>query len=342
MNSGPSFDRRRFLGGAAALAGGGLAGCLSRGATRTRPMDVTEWPPDPLEGSLTFWTWHNYWADWAEASFKYRYDLESTSRNVYGVPSEWYQKLSTSDHGIDVLHTTTRPIERALSDDLLEPLPAQLMPAWEEVSARFDIDRFRRDGEVYAVPQTRTLFPLQYNHREFEEAPGTWGALWDEAYAGQIVMKDDALISGQIAALYTGQDPANPDDFADIEAALEQQRPLVHTYWSNRYDARRLFERETVLLGLLTQTAACLCAEDKAPIRWTVPEEGTMSTHSAFGIPRGAPHPRTALKFVDWGLKRKVSSTETWDDDWDLHYASRLPADVADRYEEVWSAVRAE
>jgi spermidine/putrescine transport system substrate-binding protein len=227
-----------------------------------------------------------------------------------------------------------------LADDLLEPLPARIMPAWEEVTGRFDLDRYRRDSDIYALPQTRTLFPLQYNLNEFDEAPGSWGILWDDAYDGQIVMKDDAVVSCQIAALYTGQDPTNPVDFEDIKSALQQQRPLVHSYWSSRYDARRLFEAETVLIGPLTQAATCLCAEDKAPIRWTVPAEGTMSTHSAFVIPTGAPNPRTAVRFVDWGLRRKITTTETWSDDWDLHYASRLSTDVADRYEDIWSEIR--
>lgn len=336
------FGRRQFLTGAAAVASAAVAGCQTVLADRTRPSDVTEWPPEPLEGSLTFWTWHNYWADWAEASFKYSHDLNSTSRNVYGVPSEWLEEVRRRDHATDVVHSTTRPVERALAADLLEPLPARLMPAWEEVTGRFDLARYQRDGDVYALPQTWTLFPLQYNLNEFDDAPKSWDVLWDDAYADRIVMKDDAVVSCQIAALYTGQDPANPSDFDDIRAALQQQRPLVHRYWSNRYNARRLFERERVLLGPLTQAATCLCAEDKAPIRWTVPTEGTMSTHSVFVIPRGAPNPKTALRFIDWGLRRKITTTDSWDDDWDLHFSSRLSEAVADRYDAIWSDVRAE
>ena len=111
-----------------------------------------------------------------------------------------------------------------MENDLLEPLPVENMPAWENIpqSYKDDVDEYFSDddGNIYCVPEATVVAPaLGYNTEYFDEPPSSWEILWNEDLEGQVTVWDRSYIAGSIAAKVAGQDWRDPDDFDELVAA---------------------------------------------------------------------------------------------------------------------------
>lgn len=250
-----------------------------------------------------------------------------------------------------------------------------------DIAKEYIRDYAERDGEVYAMPQTLTQYPtLTYNEEYFSSPPDSWDVLWDEELADQVFMWDDSAISCYIAAFYTGQDPLDPDDYEEIEEVLEQQEPLNVTYWSDFNQARGMFVNEDVVAGpLLDGQTYTARFDDEAPIDFTVPQEGSFVAMDDLLIPTDCPSPRASLLFLDWmcrpenikhmlfesGYRPPVEGSELdeiyaseletgevtqaeldfmkWDDRYEdrLEPLQPIDEDVQERYDEIWTSVKA-
>ena len=364
-----SVSRRRLLAGAAAAGVVGVAGCAggsSDGSGDRVPMDVTEWPPEDFSSSLNVWNWYDDWASWAAGAFGDAYDVE-VSTSGYSAPNQWYSQLQAGNDEIDNIAAQTNWVERSIENDFLHELPVDVMPAWDNITDRIkQASSYQQDGATYAVPESLVLYPLTYNDEYFDSAPDSWGVLWDDEHEGNLCMWDNATVSCQIAALYTGQDPIEPDDYDDIEESLIQQKPLLQTYWGDYQQGMSLFVNEDVVAGPLTmgRTYTARFGEG-APVHYTAPQEGAMYTSDLFVIPKGAPNPIASLQFTNWAsetenaaqlfetmgyqpavdisaeLSEEDAEFTNWPDDWNLVFSETLSDSVRSRYDEIWTAVKA-
>ena len=364
-----SVSRRRLLAGAAAPGVArvpGSTGGSSDGSDDRVPMDVTEWPPEEFSSSLNVWNWYDDWASWAAGTFGDAYDVE-VSTSGYSAPNQWYSQLQAGNDEIDNIAAQTNWVERSIENDFLHELPVDVMPAWENITDRIKAaSSYQQDGATYAVPESLVLYPLTYNDEYFDSAPDSWGVLWDDEHEGNLCMWDNATVSCQIAALYTGQDPIEPDDYDDIEESLIQQKPLLQTYWGDYQQGMSLFVNEDVVAGPLTmgRTYTARFGEG-APVHYTAPQEGAMYTSDLFVIPKGAPNPIASLQFTNWAsetenaaqlfetmgyqpavdisaeLSEEDAEFTNWPDDWNLVFSETLSDSVRSRYDEIWTAVKA-
>ncbi|MEF8894476.1 ABC transporter substrate-binding protein [Halodesulfurarchaeum sp.] len=367
-----NLSRRKVLQttGISLAAATGLAGCSggSDDGGEATPMDIEEWPPTDYSNQLNLWNWYDDWAEWAMDAFPEEYDGVSVSNSGYSSAEQWYSQLEAGNEEIDNIAATTNWVDRSIENDYLHELPVDSMPNWEHVLDRVkEVSSYRQDGSIYAVPESLVLYPLTYNTDEFgEDGPDSWGVLWDEEYEGRITMWDHSTVSCQIAAMYTGQDPIEPDDYEEIREVLTNQKPLVRTYWGDYQQGMSLFVNEDVVAGPLTmgRTYSARFQED-APVHYTAPEEGALFTSDLFVVPKGAPNPITATLFTNWatdpanayqlfdtmGYKPSVDISDSlsdrdaeftkWPDSWNLQFQETLTDDVRGRYDEIWTEVKA-
>lgn len=336
--------RRRSILRATGLTMGGvgpLSGCLRRvDAGRGDPFDITSWPPRGRGDALRVWTWHHFWASWARPMFEREYGLRDSSGTVYGADVEWMAKLRAGEGSIDVLHTTTNGAIHAIDEGWLGPLPTEVMPAWGNPENRGKVPAYRRNGAVYAITQAPMIYPLAYTPRLRHDPPESWRALWDDRFAGEVMMPNDGVLAGQIGALYTGQAPTDPGDLTAVEEALARQQPLVGGYWEDLATIWQRFYNGAATLAPIVHSRLCLCAQDGAPFAWTVPREGAVWTESVFVVPAAADNPRNGVLFADWAAEKKVQGEVSWDPDWSLHRAHTVPPRVRKAYAEIWDRVR--
>lgn len=303
-------NRRNILQTTAATGALALAGCLGGSGNGNgngnggggAPTDVSI-PVEDSEDTINIWNWYTGWTDWAIPEFENEFDI-SVNHAAYSNPSEWYSELEAGNDEIDSVSATSGWVDRAMNNDYLHPLPVDQMEGWEALNdlARSDAEEYyQADGEIYAIPETQVAHCLTYSTDYFDEDPGSWEILWESDLEGRVSMQDWSEVACRAAALYTGQDPNDPDDFDEIEEALVQQKDLNNTYWQDHSNVVSMFDNDQVVAALWTDGRTFDTRFNRdIPVQMSNPEEGFTYTYDTFAIPTGAPHPRAAVAWTNW------------------------------------------
>lgn len=317
-------SRRNVLKGAGAAGLAGMAGCIGGedDGEYVRPVEIEEWPPDDYEDELVAWNWYAEWNEWGAPAFAEEYDLDSYATEAYSTPTDWFTQLESNpeNHGIDHIGAFTEWVDRA--QDRLEPIPIDEMPNVEIADQYLDIHRemFWSDdgvGGVYGCPHSVVISPIvMYNTERIEDPPESYEILWDDEYADEIsMMAHHGGFLCDVGALYTGQDPNDPDDFEEIQEVLEQQRDLVFNYADEHETQMNLVGTGDAALGTHTDGRAfrAIYHHDQ-PVDWFIPEEGATWGTDVVLIPEHAPNPRTSALYLDFlfsdeGIERFVDTT---------------------------------
>jgi spermidine/putrescine transport system substrate-binding protein len=313
-----STTRRRMLklSGVALASTAGCVGGGGGGGGDFEPMDLTanefQNPSEvDYESQFNLWDWYTGTAAWATEQLPNAFEnLNTVNNSGYSSASEWYGRLESGNHQMDIVGGKTEFTRNAIDNDYLAPLPVSEMPNWEHVTddAKDFFNEYLSDdeGNIYAVPQTQGMGPtIGYNSDVFDEPPTSWDVLWDDEYEGRITMPNTALEVGMVGALYTGQDPFDPDDFDDIREALVQQKPLNSTYWEEFSGAERMFTNKSVDLGACTRGLLydARFSNDAPHIEYTVPEEGAFVFSNHYIVPSDAPHPKISTLYANWMME---------------------------------------
>ena len=309
------FRRRDIIkyGSAAGIAS--LAGCAGDDSNGDadeyiRPVEIEEWPPDDYSSEINSWNWYVGWNEWGVEQFADEYDIDSINTEAYGSPTAWFTQLEADPegHGIDAIGSFTEWVERANDEDMLEPIPVDIMPNVEVAdqymsTMREDYSSDEGVGGVYGLPHSVVISPVVlYNTDNVQNPPETYDVLWDEEYAGEISMfANQPTMLCEVGALYTGQDPNDPDDFEEIQEVLEQQRDLVFNYADDHETQQNIVASGEATFGTHTDGRAFRAIyDDGENIDWFIPEEGCTFGTDALTIPKNAPNPVTAVLYFNF------------------------------------------
>jgi len=372
-------NRRQLLATSASALAVGVAGCSGGGGGGSGDLtieSIEEWPPSDYEDSINVWNWYTRWRDEVLEEFTDEYSgIENTTVDAYNQPGQFYSQVQGS-HSIDNIGSTGEFSEKMMDEDLISPLPTDLMPAWDKVSDRYKSiteETYSKNGDVYALPTTALIIPcLQYNEDYFDSPPNSFDIFWNEEFADQIAMWDRDYILMQIAALYTGQDPHDPDDMDEIQEVLIQQKDLNRTYYQDHDTVQQLFASEDVVVGATPHSSATQTrAELNDSITYTVPKEGTLVSVDQLVVPSEAPNPVAGAMFTDFGLSdasaklyweqayspvttdnafdlideyeddEDIAETARFEDDWDLIVREPLSDEVREKVSDMYTEVQA-
>ncbi|GAA1317866.1 hypothetical protein GCM10009647_048030 [Streptomyces sanglieri] len=304
--------RREIIKAAGGIGLAGLAGCLGGGdnGDYVRPVEIEEWPPESHNSELNTWNWYAEWNEWGTEEFAEERGLNNYATETYAAPGDWFTNLQSNpeNHGIDQIGAFTEWQYRALQEDLLEPIPIEMMRNVEipEQYLEAHRDQFWSDdgaGGLYGVPHSVVISPIvMYNTNEIQNPPESIEILWDEEYADEISMiAHQPAILCEAGALYTGQNPNDPDDFEEIREVLEQQRDLVFTYADDHQTQMQLVMSGDASLGSHMDGRAFRAMYNHGgDVDWFIPEEGATWGTDTIIIPKNAPNPVTSTMYLDF------------------------------------------
>ncbi|XVH33119.1 ABC transporter substrate-binding protein (plasmid) [Haloferacaceae archaeon DSL9] len=378
---------RRTLLKAAGAAGSvsAFAGCIGGDdgeSENINLMDIEEIPTDEYENELNVWNWYVQWVEWGTEQFEQEYpDIETTTQG-YSQPTQWFSQLQSGSHDIDHIGTTPEWTKRAADAGFLAEIPYDRIPNWETLDDRFTepiLEHLSGDnGGVYAIPHSMSVFPsLVYNNEYFDEPPNSWDILWDDEFENEMaIMAHYSAAPVQLGALYTGQDPNDPEDYDEIREVLINQKELLTTYGTEHESHMQAFINEEIILGTHTSGRINIArhSHDADHISWTVPEEGSVFGIDLLIIPDDAPNPRSTMNFLNFMLsedsfrefvsimnyKPPINDLEgvlsqddrisdellddiNWGDELfeNVVFSRPLTDEVQERFDEVWTEVQA-
>ena len=121
-----------------------------------------------------------------------------------------------------------------------------------------------------------------YNTTMVDEAPTCWADLWDEQYAGNILMFNNSRDAYAIAAFKSGHsiNPATPEEVDEVVEELKAQKPLVQAYVMDEIFDKMIGGEAAI--GVYYSGDAITMIDDNPDLAWVFPEEGSVLSWTAW------------------------------------------------------------
>lgn len=237
-----------------------------------------------------------------ETGIQVVYDMFETNEELYPV-------IEAGGVRYDAICPSDYMVEKMIENRLLRPIDYSQVPNKTEIgedywklSAEFD------PGNVYAVPYTFGTVGIIYNEDMLDELgvpyPTKWADLWNPKLKGEILMQDSVRDTFMVALKKDGLS-MNTTDPSELDQAMNDlidQKPLVQAYVIDQVRDKMIGGEAAV--GVI-YSGEMLYIEDETAdsgmrIGYSVPEEGTNLWTDCWAIPKNAPHPENAEKWINF------------------------------------------
>ena len=166
------------------------------------------------------------------AAFEEKYPNIRVQYATYESNEVMYSKLKNGGITVDVIIPSDYMIARMIDEDMLLELDFENIPNFQYIDEDFRNNDFDPENK-YSVPYTWGTVGILYNTAYVDEADVTgWELLWNEKYAGKILMIDNSRDAFGIAQYLLGYS-VNTTDPAELQACAEklaEQKPVVQQY----------------------------------------------------------------------------------------------------------------
>ena len=187
---------------------------------------------------LNVYNWGQYISDGTDgtldviAAFEEAYPHIDVQYSTYESNETMYAKLSGGGITVDVIIPSEYMIARLINEGMLMELDFSNIPNYQYVDESFKNTACDPENK-YSVPYTWGTVGILYNSKYVDEADVTgWELMWNEKYAGKILMFGNSRDAFGIAQYMLGYsvNTTDKDELQECAAKLAEQKPLLQGY----------------------------------------------------------------------------------------------------------------
>jgi len=310
--------RRGFLRVAALLGAAGAAGYAGGTVAGLRRDDGSPAPApaaQPLtanrrnERLLNIYNWSDYIDDRTIPVFQAHSNLR-VNYDVYSSNEDLLAKLKAGPTDYDIVVPTSWFIPTYRQLGLIEPLHQELIPNLTNLDKEF-VETDYDPGNRYSVPWQWGTVGIGYNRRR---VPGgtvdSWASVFEPAAAarGRVSLLREVTDLIGTALIYLGKSPnsSKDADLAEVVRLVQAAKPKLKKFTTDTY-IDELAAGETWLAQ--GWSGDVFQSQDQNPdVSYAIPKEGSLRFVDVMCIPKGAPHPGNAARFINYVLNPTVQA----------------------------------
>ncbi len=266
-----------------------------------------------LQGTtINVYNWGEYIADGSEGSMDVVAEFErltgaTVNYTNYESNENMYSKLVSGGVSYDVIVPSDYMIERLIDEDLLLEIDWDNVPNISLIADEYQNLYFDPE-QKYSVCYNVGTTVLIYNTTLVDEEPTSWSVLWDEQYAGQVLMFNNSRDAFAIAQALLGQDfnTSNESDWYDAAELLAEQRDAVSPVYVMD-EVFNLMESGEYAFATYYAGDYVLMCENNPDLAYVFPEEGVNLFYDAFCIPTCAQNKAGAEAFINFMHEPQVA-----------------------------------
>ncbi len=315
-------------------------------------------PLSAQERTIRIFTFEGYTDDEWVKEFEEANDA-TVNVTYTGSVDEMFAKMKGSEGAdYDLISIDTSLFGRYIEQDLLTPYDMSKIPNTANLLPAFqDVAEVQHDGDAYGIPITWGSLGLIYDVDEVDPAPTSWEALWDEQYAGRIIVLDDTNNNIVNTAIILGfEDPFNLDDeqMAAVKEKLIEQKKVLLSYFAGFEEGNNVWDSgDAVLMFSMGEFQAVDLKERGYNVEYIIPDEGGVGWLDTWAMSKGVQNAELAHAWVNFFLEKSVGERvsakygygNTTSESEGLDYADRLtwlrPAEDFNKRTEIWNEVKA-
>jgi spermidine/putrescine transport system substrate-binding protein len=260
------------------------------------------------EPKLNLYNWDTYIGETTLADFQKASGI-NVNMSLFATNDELFAKLRAGNPGFDVIVPGSEFVERMIQADLLEPLDHAKIPNIKNVAPEFITDAPYDPGRKFSMPYTWLVIGVGYRKSKVKEVPDSWKYLFNsDEYKGRIAVMSDASELFRNAFKYFGEsvNSTSPELIKKVEEMLIKQKPNIKSFHEDNGQDLLASGEVDVVMEYNGDIAQVMAEDDD--LSFVVPKEGAMKQSDTLAIPKGAPHPENALKFINFILDAKVGA----------------------------------
>lgn len=203
----------------------------------------------------------------------------------------------------DVILTSGPELGELVEADLLLPLDDSQLNNRKNISESFTGLSYDPEDK-YTVTAFWETLGLLWNTRLVSEQQTSWSSLWDENYAGQILMPSNQRDALAVALLASGKNPNayKEKTLNDALDKLEEQKSLVADYVDR--DAFILMENGRAALYPCYSGDALNMMSENADLAFLIPSEGTCRITFGYAVAADSMYSEEAMSFINYMCSR--------------------------------------
>ena len=279
--------------------------------------------------TLNVYNWGQYIADGSDdsleviAEFEKRYPHIKVNYSTYDSNEIMYSKLSNGGITVDVIIPSDYMIARLIEEDMLLEINYDNIPNYRYIDESFKNTAYDPENK-YSVPYTWGTVGLLYNTKYVDEADVTgWELLWNEKYAGKILMFGNSRDAFGIAQYLLGYD-VNTTDKAQLQECadlLKAQKPILQQYVMDEIFAT--MQNEEAWIAPYYAGDCLVMMEENENLAFYLPEnQGFNLFIDAMCIPTCAKEKEAAELFINFLCDPEIAGANM---DW-ICYSTPLSA----------------
>ncbi|MGW3205587.1 polyamine ABC transporter substrate-binding protein [Streptomyces sp. NPDC001135] len=301
----PPPTRRAVLrAGACGLLGAAAGGC---GFMPARMPDAKQLAPVParVDGDLVYFNWADYVDPAVFKGFEKEYGVRVVQSNFDSMEG-MVAKLNAGNR-YDVIFPSAKWAQRLAHAGRLRRIDHSQLPHAHAIFGTYTYfaDPWYDPGSRHTVPFTAYKTGIGWRRDRIGELAGSWRDLWSDKARGKVFLLDDRDEVLGMGALELGLNVStgDPGDLDRITSLLSALRPRLRGFSSDSYN--NLLNGNAVITQAWSGDMAAMLnqAKDPSVFGFAAPKEGTPINSDCYAIPWNAPHPGTAMLFIDYMLR---------------------------------------
>ena len=265
--------------------------------------------------TLNVYNWGQYIADGSDdsmdiiAEFEARYPHIKVNYQTYDSNETMYSKLVNGGITVDVIIPSDYMIARMRQEGMLLELDFDNIPNYQYIDETFKNTSYDPENQ-YSVPYTWGTVGIIYNSKYVDEADVTgWELMWNEKYAGKILMFDNSRDAFGITQYMLGYD-VNTTDKNELQHCadkLAEQKPVLQQYVMDQIFAT--MQNEEAWIAAYYAGDYLTMAEENPDLKFFLPEhQGFNLFIDAMCIPSCAQEKEAAETFINFLCDPEISA----------------------------------
>lgn len=244
------------------------------------------------------------WGEYIDKDLLTKFEEETGIRVTYSqfnTNEDMFVKLKNGTSSYDVVVPSDYMIEKMKNEGMLRPINWANVPNVQYVDEEF-LNQSYDPLQEYSAPYFWGTLGIVYNRELVKEPVDSWSILWEEAYAGDIIMLDSSRDSIGIALKLLGysMNSRNDEELKQAEELLIRQHPLVYAYLVDQ--TRDIMKNAEAAMAVMFSGDAVDVLSENEELDYAVPKEGSNLWFDAMVIPVTAANPTNAEIFINFML----------------------------------------
>ena len=219
-----------------------------------------------------------------------------------------YSLLQTGGADFDVIVPSDYMIGRLIDEGMLAELDYSALPNYDLIDPQYKSLSFDPENK-YTVPYSWGTVGIIYNTKMVDEPITSWGAMFDEKYAGQVLMINNSRDALAAALLYLGYS-INTTDESQLEEAFALLKQAKDSGVYQAFVMDEVFQKMeggNAAVAMYYAGDYLTMLENNVDLAFVIPEEGSNWFVDAMCVLKSSQHMSEAEEWINFIASTKAN-----------------------------------